>query len=132
MPTTKSAPRKVARRKNPAVVAAGEPMPLPFLQPSYPVKPWVDAVSGLSYHTVSVELDSGKFLCIIAEFPQVRVTAATQFDAERAALKLYQRRKRNPSDSDTEAEDEDDMRVAKLRAKQPLISLEKVLAEYGR
>jgi len=37
---------------------------------------------------------------------------------------------RLPSASD--AEDEDDMRVAKQREKQPLISLEKVLAEYGR
>lgn len=130
MPTTKRAAPKSTRRKHSAVTVAGDMRPLPFLQPNYPVKPWVDARSGLSYHTVSVELDGGAFLCIIAEFPKVRVTAATQSEAEREAIRLYQRKQAKLSGLD--AEDADDLRVIKRREKEPRVTLEKVLAQYGR
>ena len=129
MPTTKpAAPR--TRRKSLDVTLAQEARSLPLLQPNYPVKPWVDARSGLFYHTVSVELDGGAFLCIIAEFPKIRVTAPTQADAERAAVRLYQRRQAKLIEGD--AEDADDLRVIKSREKEPCVSLGKVLAQYGR
>lgn len=130
MPTTKRTAPKVIRLGKSAEAVAGEPLPLPYLDPTFPIKPWVDARTGLSYHTVSLELDSGAFLCIIAEFPRLRVTAATQSDAEREAIRLYQREQTVPRRAD--AEDADDLRVIKRREKEPRVSLEKVLAEYGR
>lgn len=100
MPTTKRAASNVARRRKTAVASAGDAQ----LQPTYPVKPWVDAGSGLSYHTVSVQLDGGNYLWIIAEFPQIRVTAALQADAERKAIEIYQHRPANPQARYTEDE----------------------------
>jgi hypothetical protein len=114
----------IKRRKNPAAIEAGDKTTFPFLDADYPVKPWINPVSGQRFQTIAVRLDDGTFLATVAEDPEVRATASTQAAAERAVLAIY-RTQRNPD------EDEVLVRVAEASKGKPRMEAGDVLKELG-
>lgn len=85
-------PEKRLQRKNPSTSV--ETDPFPFLDPDYPVKPWI-AHTGRRFQTVSVPL-KGSYLAYILEDPDIRHTARTRRAAEDAVKRAYSG-KRNPA-----------------------------------
>ena len=83
---------KKLQRKNPSTAA--ETHPFPFLDPDYPVKPWI-AHTGERFQTVSIPL-KGSYLAFILEDPNIRHTAKTRRAAEDAVKRAYSG-KRNPA-----------------------------------
>lgn len=122
---------KPARHKNPATAArqAAGAVPFPFLNADYPVKPWIDPTSGFSFQTVTVRLDDGRFLSVIAGNDEVRATAASQTAAEQAVMRKYKAVRTNPDPEDDET---DDLAVIKKREHGRWLTLEEVLARHGR
>jgi predicted RNase H-like HicB family nuclease len=88
---------KKSQRKNPST--ATEAPPFPFLDPDYPVKPWI-AHTGEHFQTVSVSLDDGRYLAFILENPSIRHTSKTRRAAEDAVKRAYSG-KRNPAATTT-------------------------------
>ncbi len=85
---------RARKKRNPA--AAAKERPFPHFLPDYPVKPWVDPATGERFQTVSVDLPDGIFLAFVAEAPEVRATAKTRAEAERAVLAAW--RRQNPDE----------------------------------
>ena len=90
------------RKKNPAI-AAREEKPFPFLQPEYPVKPWVNSRTGVVFTTVSFRQDNGTFAAFIAEDESVWTEAMSRLEAEEKAKAAYASRIRS-SEKQEEAE----------------------------
>ena len=82
-------------RKNPSTAVATRPFP--FLDPDYPVKPWIDH-AGIRFRTVSVPLDDGTYLAFILEDQSIRRTARTRRAAEDAVKSAYSE-KSNPANA---------------------------------
>lgn len=118
------------RRKNPAPAAAGEKAPFPFLDPDYPVKPWVNPISGQRFQTVAVRLDDGRFLATVAEAPEIRATARTQAEAEQAVLTKFRTRK-NPTPAALAEEQAEMRRIVEERKNKPTMPWREFLKKYG-
>ena len=86
---TKQKPQK---RRNPAAAGAREEKPFPFLDPDYPIKPWVNPSTLQRFQTVSIRYKDGWIASIVGE-PDVQAKAKTQAEAERAVSQKYKDRK---------------------------------------
>lgn len=82
-----------------------------------PISTWTQNETGRRFTTVTVRQDDGSFLCLVAEDPTIRETAAT---AKKAASAIFQRMRepRNSLTESTTEEDADDVRVARQRLRQ--------------
>lgn len=88
---TKAQPKR--KKKNPVATGSAE-KPFPFMDPDYPVKPWLDRASGRRFQTVTVPLEDGRFLATIAEDQEFRFVGDSRQDAEKGVLDAYLRPKR--------------------------------------
>lgn len=120
----------VKRRRNPETSEAAGKVPFPFLDPDYPVKPWVNPVSGQRFQTVAVKLDDGQFLATVAEAPEIRATAKTQAEAEKAVLTKY-RTRRNPVAKASADEEAEMRRIVEDRKNKPTMPWREFLKKYG-
>lgn len=109
--------------KNPVAGGATEERPFPFLDPGYPVKPWLNPVTQQRFQTVSIKYKNG-WIATIVEAPDVQATAKTQAEAELAVMKVYSRRE-NPG------EDEVLLRVAQAAKGEPRMKAVDFLKELG-
>jgi hypothetical protein len=117
---TKQKPQK---RKNPAAAGAREEKPFPFLDPDYPIKPWVNPLTLQRFQTVSIRYKNG-WIAAIVEAPDVQATAETQAEAERAVMQAFNRRK-NPD------EDEVLLGLAQAAKGEPRMKAADFLKELG-
>ncbi|GIU80905.1 MAG: hypothetical protein KatS3mg005_4143 [Bryobacteraceae bacterium] len=129
------------KKRNPA--AAAKEQPFPHFLPDYPVKPWVDPATGERFQTVSVDLPDGTFLAFVAEAPEVRATAKTRGEAERAVLAVWRRpesqkgryeaelRRKARENPEALTEDEAEWLYFEKVKDEPWVPAEKVLKEYG-
>jgi len=123
-------PQRKKRLKNP-IAAGAEKKPFPFLDPDFPVKPWIDPVTAERFQTHTMPVEGG-FLAVIVQAPEVSAQAKTRQGAEKAVLEKYRARWRNPQLRWDDADDDaDDLRVIKAREKEPTVSYEEVAAEFG-
>ena len=81
------------KRKNPALSSE--------IIPDFPLAHWIDRDTGESFNTVTVRLDDGRYLAVLAHDQEIRATGRTKELAERALLEVRSRRA-NP-DADEEA-----------------------------
>src|SRR6266511_4328971 len=90
---------KQSRLKNPSTSI--ETSPFPFLDPDYPVKPWI-AHTGEHFRTVSVPLDDGRYLAFILEDQKIQQTAKTRSAAEDAVKRAYSGKRNSATATATE------------------------------
>lgn len=90
--------QKAKTVKNPVAAGATEERPFPFLDPGYPVKPWLNPVTQQRFQTVSIKYKNG-WIATIVEAPDVQATAKTQAEAERAVMQAFNRRV-NPDENE--------------------------------
>ena len=124
---TKQKPQK---RRNPAAAGAREEAPFPFLDPDYPIKPWVNPVTGMQFRTIAVLLDDGTYLASVAEYPTVRATAKTRAAAEKAVLRQMQTRRANPEELEG-SEAEEVKRIIEERKGVPTIPWREWMKKYA-
>lgn len=104
--------KRIAQGKNPLPVRRPQAHPLPWLDPSYPVKNWIDGRTGEQFQTATIQQDDGRFVSIIISDPALRFVGRTQQEAERGVSKLFLSR-----GGEDPREDEDDVRVIREREK---------------
>jgi hypothetical protein len=86
--------RPAARSKRKSA-PSGE-RPLFDLDPNYPVKPWVETKTATTFATVTARQEDGKFISIIAEYPEIRAIGETQAEAESQAKAAFVAKLRSP------------------------------------
>lgn len=114
------------RTKNPAAAGAREEAPFPFLDPDYPIKPWVNPMTRQRFQTVSIRYKNG-WIATIAEAPEIQASAKTQAEAEQAVMKKFNRRA-NPQEM---TEDEIDLLYLEKAKRGSLHDVKDVMREFG-
>jgi len=81
------------KRMNNAVTSAADSTWWPFMKPDYPVKPWMNAVTGVWFMTASFRQDDGSFIAFIAEDESVWAVGKSRREAEEAVKAAYSGRR---------------------------------------
>jgi hypothetical protein len=101
----------------------------------YPVKPWLDPVTKVSFQTVTVRQDDGRYVSIIVSSPRTRYSAKTRKQAEEGVIRrhLSSLRSRIALDDEGEEQDEEDMRVIREAEREgKYLSWKEIRQKYGR
>lgn len=116
-------------------VAPDQPAPYPRLDPSYPVKPWVEPKTATTFAPVTVRQENGSFVAVIAEATTIRAVRKTQGEAEAAVKKSYIELLTTRVNSDEDAGLEvrpEIMNMLKRRLRSRKLTIEQARAKYGR